>query len=100
MTATSSSAATRRMDSASAPSRSMRSVAARTMRSLVSSVCLPLTPLRPRATVYVHCTPIWGAQLSTHDLYTNPVQESEWRLGLAGSARFNWEYDDGRDRLL
>jgi hypothetical protein len=38
--------------------------------------------------------------VSTHDLYTNPVEESEWRLGLAGSARFNWEYDDGRDRLL
>jgi hypothetical protein len=38
--------------------------------------------------------------LSTHDLYTSPVEESEWQLGLAGNARFNWEYDEGRDRLL
>jgi hypothetical protein len=38
--------------------------------------------------------------LSTHDLYTTPVDEPEWRLGLAGNARFNWEYDEGRERLL
>src|SRR4051794_11792254 len=38
--------------------------------------------------------------MSTHDLYITPVEESEWRLGLAGNARFNWEYDEGRDRML
>ena len=38
--------------------------------------------------------------MSTHDLYINPVEDSEWRLDVAGNARFNWEYDEGRDRLL
>jgi hypothetical protein len=38
--------------------------------------------------------------MSTHDLYTTPVEESEWRLGMSGNARFNWEYDEGRERLL
>ncbi|MGI5164567.1 ferritin-like domain-containing protein [Spirillospora sp. CA-253888] len=38
--------------------------------------------------------------MSTHDLYTDPVPTSTWDVPLAGDARFTWEYDDGRDRLL
>ncbi|WP_433334103.1 ferritin-like domain-containing protein [Spirillospora sp. CA-294931] len=38
--------------------------------------------------------------MSTHDLYTAPVDKSTWNAPLAGDARFTWEYDDGRDRLL
>jgi hypothetical protein len=38
--------------------------------------------------------------VSTHDLYTEPVGKSTWNVPLAGDARFTWEYDDGRDRLL
>ncbi|QFG24357.1 ferritin-like domain-containing protein [Actinomadura sp. WMMB 499] len=38
--------------------------------------------------------------MSTHDLYTAPVDTSTWNVPIAGNARFTWEYDDGRDRLL
>ncbi|MFD0901435.1 ferritin-like domain-containing protein [Actinomadura sediminis] len=38
--------------------------------------------------------------MSTHDLYTAPVDTSTWNVPMAGEARFTWEYDDGRDRLL
>jgi hypothetical protein len=38
--------------------------------------------------------------VSTHDLYTRPVDEPIRNVPLAGDARFTWEYDDGRDRLL
>jgi hypothetical protein len=38
--------------------------------------------------------------MSTHDLYTTPVDRSGWEVPLSGEARFTWEYDDGRDRLL
>jgi hypothetical protein len=38
--------------------------------------------------------------MSTHDLYTAPVDRSGWDVPLNGEARFTWEYDDGRDRLL
>ena len=38
--------------------------------------------------------------MSTRDLYTEPVPEPGWNVDLAGAARFNWEYDEGRDRLL
>jgi hypothetical protein len=38
--------------------------------------------------------------VSTHDLYTEPVPTSTHDVLLTGDARFTWEYDDGRDRLL
>ncbi|WP_034089634.1 ferritin-like domain-containing protein [Streptacidiphilus albus] len=38
--------------------------------------------------------------MSTHDLYANPVTDGLWTVPASGSARFNWEYDDGRERLL
>lgn len=38
--------------------------------------------------------------MSTYDHYTNPPQEPVWSVPAAGHARFSWEYDDGRDRLL
>src|SRR2546423_1586505 len=38
--------------------------------------------------------------MSTHELYTIPVDNAAWDVEMSGSARFNWEYDDGRDRLL
>src|SRR4029079_18477355 len=53
-----------------------------------------------RRTVYV--TPsFWGrSTVSTHDLYTAPVENDEWAVPAFGAARFSWEYDDGRERLL
>jgi hypothetical protein len=38
--------------------------------------------------------------MSTHDLYTAAPADDGWRVPMAGAARFSWEYDDGRDRLL
>ncbi|WP_067142424.1 ferritin-like domain-containing protein [Microtetraspora malaysiensis] len=38
--------------------------------------------------------------MSTHELYTIPAELSTWDVEMAGSARFTWEYDDGRDRML
>ncbi|MGW6138133.1 ferritin-like domain-containing protein [Streptomyces sp. NPDC055144] len=38
--------------------------------------------------------------MSTHELYTRAPRELGWQIPAAGSARFSWEYDEGRDRLL
>ena len=38
--------------------------------------------------------------MSTYDLYTSPVPKDTWDVPAAGAARFSWEYDDGRQRLL
>jgi hypothetical protein len=38
--------------------------------------------------------------MSTRDLYTTPIASPDWSVPAAGAARFSWEYDDGRDRLL
>ncbi len=38
--------------------------------------------------------------MSTHDLYTIPAEHATWDVGMQGAARFTWEYDDQRDRLL
>ncbi|MEU3304179.1 MULTISPECIES: ferritin-like domain-containing protein [unclassified Streptomyces] len=38
--------------------------------------------------------------MSTYDYYTNPPREPVWSVPAAGAARFSWEYEDGRDRLL
>ena len=38
--------------------------------------------------------------MSTYDLYTTPVDQGTWDVPSTGAARFSWEYDDGRERLL
>ena len=38
--------------------------------------------------------------MSTYDLYTSPVDRGSWEVPSTGAARFSWEYDDGRQRLL
>jgi P-aminobenzoate N-oxygenase AurF len=38
--------------------------------------------------------------LSTYDIYTTPVSRGTWDVPASGAARFSWEYDDGRQRLL
>ncbi|WP_052865159.1 ferritin-like domain-containing protein [Streptomyces niger] len=38
--------------------------------------------------------------MSTHDLYVTDPGASLWQVPATGAARFTWEYDDGRDRLL
>jgi hypothetical protein len=39
--------------------------------------------------------------MSTKDLYAKPVDvTTTWDVPMAGDSRFNWEYDNGRDRLL
>ena len=38
--------------------------------------------------------------MSTHDLYAVPADLATWELAATGHARFTWEYDAGRDRLL
>ncbi len=38
--------------------------------------------------------------MSTHELYTIAAEHRTWDVAATGAARFTWEYDDGRDRLL
>ena len=38
--------------------------------------------------------------MSTHELYSVPVEHATWDVEMQGASRFTWEYDDGRDRLL
>jgi len=38
--------------------------------------------------------------MSTHDLYVNGPGAEDWEVPASGAARFSWDYDDGRDRLL
>jgi hypothetical protein len=38
--------------------------------------------------------------MTTHDTYTIPVSRENYLVPMAGDARFNWEYDGGRARLL
>jgi hypothetical protein len=38
--------------------------------------------------------------MTTHDTYTIPVPTEPYTVPMAGEARFNWEYDGGRARLL
>ncbi|GLF94635.1 ferritin-like domain-containing protein [Streptomyces yaizuensis] len=38
--------------------------------------------------------------MSTYDHYTNPPPSPHWQVPATGAARFSWEYDGGRDRLL
>jgi hypothetical protein len=38
--------------------------------------------------------------MSTHELYTIPAELATWNVDMAGSSRFTWEYDEGRDRML
>ncbi|MGW7515870.1 ferritin-like domain-containing protein [Streptomyces sp. NPDC054796] len=38
--------------------------------------------------------------MSTHELYVNDPHERLWQVPASGAARFSWDYDDGRDRLL
>ena len=38
--------------------------------------------------------------MSTYDLYSSPVPAGTWDVPASGAARFTWEYDDGRQRLL
>ena len=38
--------------------------------------------------------------MSTKEKYSIPMEMRTWDLPMAGDARFTWEYDDGRDRLL
>ncbi|WP_030549287.1 ferritin-like domain-containing protein [Streptomyces albus] len=38
--------------------------------------------------------------MTTHDLYAKDPGTPDWQVPASGAARFSWEYDDGRDRLL
>jgi hypothetical protein len=38
--------------------------------------------------------------VSTYEHYTTPVPPGTWDIPAAGAARFSWEYDGGRSRLL
>ncbi len=38
--------------------------------------------------------------MTMRERYTTPVQEGTWDVPISGAARFNWEYDDGRERLM
>jgi hypothetical protein len=38
--------------------------------------------------------------MSTAQKYVIPVEMRTWDVEAAGAARFSWEYDDGRERLL
>jgi hypothetical protein len=38
--------------------------------------------------------------VSSFDRYASAVPKDTWDVPMAGDARFTWEYDEGRDRLL
>ncbi|MEV8307991.1 ferritin-like domain-containing protein [Streptomyces flavidovirens] len=38
--------------------------------------------------------------MSTHELYINAPSDPLWQVPASGAARFSWEYDEGRARLL
>ncbi|MFJ3199556.1 ferritin-like domain-containing protein [Streptomyces sp. NPDC086989] len=38
--------------------------------------------------------------MSTHELYTKDPGADVWQVPASGAARFSWEYDEGRERLL
>ncbi|MER7399778.1 ferritin-like domain-containing protein [Streptomyces sp. NPDC000151] len=38
--------------------------------------------------------------MSTRELYVSDPGDPLWQVPATGAARFTWEYDDGRDRLL
>ncbi|MGW3951313.1 ferritin-like domain-containing protein [Streptomyces sp. NPDC004752] len=38
--------------------------------------------------------------MPTYDLYAKDPGDPRWQVPATGAARFSWEYDDGRDRLL
>jgi len=38
--------------------------------------------------------------MTTHDRYVSPVPRETWDVPVSGDARFTWEYDEGRARLL
>jgi hypothetical protein len=38
--------------------------------------------------------------VSTYDQYVSEVQAGTWDVPASGAARFSWEYDNGRQRLL
>ncbi|MER6105474.1 ferritin-like domain-containing protein [Streptomyces sp. NPDC001832] len=38
--------------------------------------------------------------MSTRDLYTTAPGTPLWQVPASGAARFSWDYDDGRERLL
>ncbi|MBX6390695.1 MAG: ferritin-like domain-containing protein [Frankia sp.] len=38
--------------------------------------------------------------MSTYPRYTSPVAPETWDVPATGAARFTWEYDEGRQRLL
>jgi P-aminobenzoate N-oxygenase AurF len=38
--------------------------------------------------------------VSTYDHYTMPVERGNWEVPATGAARFSWEYEEGRQRLL
>ncbi len=38
--------------------------------------------------------------MTTYEHYTTPVPPGTWDIPAAGAARFSWEYDGGRSRLL
>ncbi|WP_030295337.1 ferritin-like domain-containing protein [Streptomyces katrae] len=38
--------------------------------------------------------------MSTHELYTKDPGAAVWQVPASGAARFSWEYEDGRERLL
>ncbi|MFE2044372.1 ferritin-like domain-containing protein [Streptomyces sp. NPDC059477] len=38
--------------------------------------------------------------MSTFDLYASDPGDPLWQVPAGGAARFSWEYDDGRERLL
>ncbi|MDV5148369.1 ferritin-like domain-containing protein [Streptomyces sp. SBC-4] len=38
--------------------------------------------------------------MSTRDLYTTAQPTLAWQVPATGAARFSWEYEDGRERLL
>src|SRR5436190_5697788 len=100
-----SSAARRRMDTAFAPSRSISCTAVRTIRSRLSG--LPMFTSSGLDDVHrtcdrghistVYVRPSGRPRMSTD--YILPTDQ-DWTVDASGAVRFDWDYADGREKLL
>ncbi|GHF62249.1 hypothetical protein GCM10018783_34300 [Streptomyces griseosporeus] len=66
------------------------------MRLLVSKTVNP-----PRGTLLTReAVRVSLRGMPTYDLYADHPGDPHWEVPASGAARFGWEYDDGRERLL
>src|SRR3569833_861346 len=83
--------------------RSRRSSASPTTSPPSSNACCRPIPRRAGSELpnpNPAIDPLQGTLMSTRDMYVTDLETDSWQVPMVGDARFSWEYDDGRERLL